>query len=181
MMAIISLADFRMRKMKKADEVVDSIKDFKKSLEGLKASTLRVYLAGARTAINAVKADVSQCRSHGELLALIQEAQPEKGARIAPFLRFLERNSGGRQEQLRATGGSARDPILPPKLAAKLPQNRGRHGDSLGQPGRGAGFQAGLTLLALLERTAGQARSEATLSQSTSVEPLKAPFSRTAR
>jgi hypothetical protein len=81
--------------MNKVNDVMDTIKDFKKSLEGLKASTLRVYLAGAKTAINAVKADVSQCRSHAELLALIREAQPEKRARIEPFLRFLERNSGG--------------------------------------------------------------------------------------
>jgi hypothetical protein len=73
---------------------MDSITDFKKSLEGLKPSTLRVYVAGAKTAINAVKADVSECRSYAELLTLILEAQPDKRARVAPFLRFLE--AGGR-------------------------------------------------------------------------------------
>ena len=73
---------------------MDSITEFKKSLEGLKPSTLRVYVAGAKTAINAVKANVSECRSYAELLCLILEAQPEKRARVAPFLRFLA--SGGR-------------------------------------------------------------------------------------
>ena len=80
--------------MNEANKVMDSIKEFKKSLEGLKPSTLRVYVAGAKTAINAVKANVSLCRSYGELLTLILEAQPEERARVAPFLRFLA--SGGR-------------------------------------------------------------------------------------
>ena len=75
--------------------MMDSIIDFKKSLEGLKPSTLRVYVAGAKTAINAVKANVSECRSYGELLTLILEAQPEKRARVAPFLRFLQRGARG--------------------------------------------------------------------------------------
>jgi hypothetical protein len=76
--------------MGKYNEVMDSIKDFKKSLEGLRPSTLRVYVAGAKTAINAVKASVSECGSRAELLALILQAQPEKRARVAPFLRFLQ-------------------------------------------------------------------------------------------
>lgn len=204
--------------MKKADEVVDSIKNFKKSLEGLKASTLRVYLAGARTAINAVKADVSQCTSHAELLALIREAQPEKRARIAPFLRFLERSGWGTKnpsvplEDMRGIQywvvqalakrlrkeknpsiASRRDMALLASLcvapAKGNPRNWPRNclkidGDTVilwDKPVEEPAFQAGLTLLALLARTAGQARSEATLSQSNPVEPLKAPFPRTAR
>ena len=81
--------------MNKANKVTDSIEDFKKSLDGLKPSTLRVYVAGAKTAINAVKANVSQCRSYAELLALILEAQPAKPARVAPFLRFLQGDRRG--------------------------------------------------------------------------------------
>ena len=93
------------------NEVMDSVEDFKKSLEGFRPSTLRVYVAGAKTAINAVKANVSQCRSYAELLALILEAQPAKRARIAPFLRFLQGDQP-RGRQLRARRGCTRDPIL---------------------------------------------------------------------
>src|SRR5271156_5291523 len=81
--------------MNEADKVMDSVIDFKKSLEGLKPSTLRVYVAGAKTGINAVKANVSKCRSYAELLTLILEAQPDKRARVAPFLRFLQRGARG--------------------------------------------------------------------------------------
>src|SRR6476620_8225964 len=75
--------------------LTDPIKDFKKSLAGRKPSTQRVYMAGARTAIDALKANICECRSYAELLALILDAQPAKRARIAPFLRFLQGNGRG--------------------------------------------------------------------------------------
>ena len=81
--------------MSTCNPVIDSIEDFQKSLEGLRPSTLRVYVAGAKKAINAVRGNVSECRSYSELLAMVLEAQPAKSARVAPFLRFLEGDGRG--------------------------------------------------------------------------------------
>jgi hypothetical protein len=68
---------------------MDVIKEFERSLEGRKPSTLRLYLAAAKAALNAAMAKGRECGSHAELLALIRETQREKRVRIAPFLRFL--------------------------------------------------------------------------------------------
>jgi len=65
------------------------IKDFEQSLAGLKPSTRRVYLAGAKAAIRAARLELWQSCSHDELLAFIRKSPPEQGARIAPFLAFL--------------------------------------------------------------------------------------------
>jgi hypothetical protein len=73
----------------------DVLKEFERSLERRKPSTIRLYVAGAKAAIKAAKVNVLECGSYAELLALIREAQPEKGVRIAPFLRFLERGGEG--------------------------------------------------------------------------------------
>ena len=78
--------------MSEADAALDLIRDFKASLEGLKASTLRVYLSGAKAVIKAVQDDGSEWGSNAELLAIIREVLPVKGARIAPFLGFLGSN-----------------------------------------------------------------------------------------
>ena len=69
---------------------MDPVTDFKRSLEGLSDSTARVYVAGAKAAMKAAKANVLGWGSYPELLALIRETLPSTRARIAPFLRFLE-------------------------------------------------------------------------------------------
>jgi hypothetical protein len=74
--------------------VTDLLQEFKRSLEGLKPSTLRVYVAGAKAAMESAMANVPECGSTGELLDLIREARPEKGVRVAPFLRFLQGGGG---------------------------------------------------------------------------------------
>ena len=74
---------------------MDAIQQFTQSLAGHKLSTIRLYVAGARTAIKAAGADVSECGSRAELLSQIRKSRPTKGARVAPFLRFLERGGSG--------------------------------------------------------------------------------------
>ena len=51
-------------------------------------------MAGARAAIKAAGADVSECWSRADLLSLVRKARLREGARVAPFLRFLEGGSG---------------------------------------------------------------------------------------
>ena len=65
------------------------IKDFEQSLGGLKPSTRRVYVAGAKAAIRAARLELWQSCSHDELLDLIRKSPPEQGARVTPFLAFL--------------------------------------------------------------------------------------------
>jgi hypothetical protein len=80
---------------------MDVIKEFAQSLAGRKPSTARLYVAGARAAIKAAGADVSECGSRAELLTLLRKSPPIKGAaRVAPFLRFLE--GGGAASDRRA-------------------------------------------------------------------------------
>ena len=57
------------------------------ALEGLRPSTRRVYVAGAKAAIRAACLELWQSPSTDELLALIRESPTEK--RISPFLAFL--------------------------------------------------------------------------------------------
>jgi hypothetical protein len=73
----------------------DVIQEFTQSLAGRRPSTIRLYVAGARAAVKAAGADVSECGSRAELLSQIRKSQPIKGARVAPFLRFLEGGGGG--------------------------------------------------------------------------------------
>ena len=73
----------------------DVIREFAQSLAGRRPSTIRLYVAGARAAIKAVGAGVSECGSRAELLSLLRKSRPRKGARVAPFIRFLERGSVG--------------------------------------------------------------------------------------
>jgi hypothetical protein len=75
--------------------VTDVIQEFAQSLAGRKPSTIRLYVAGARAAVKAVGAGVSECGSRAELLSLLQKSRPKKGARVGPFLRFLEWGSVG--------------------------------------------------------------------------------------
>ena len=70
-----------------AKPISEVIKDFEQSLEGLRPSTRRVYVAGAKAALRAACLELWQSYSSNELLALIRESPTEK--RISPFLAFL--------------------------------------------------------------------------------------------
>jgi hypothetical protein len=62
--------------------------DFKASLKGRSAATIRAYIAGARKAI--VSAGEPACATPSELAARIRaRSRPARG-RVAPFLKFLE-------------------------------------------------------------------------------------------
>jgi hypothetical protein len=72
-----------------AKAISQVVKDFEQSLENLRTSTRRVYVAGARTAIRAASLELWQCPSATDLLASIGNSLTEKRARISPFLGFL--------------------------------------------------------------------------------------------
>jgi hypothetical protein len=72
-----------------AKQISEVVKDFEQSLEPLRPSTRRVYVAGARSAIRAAKLELWQCPSATELLASLGKSPSEKRVRISPFLGFL--------------------------------------------------------------------------------------------
>ena len=72
-----------------AKPISEVVKDFEQSLENLRPSTRRVYVAAAKTAIRSAHLELWQCPSTGELLASLGESPTEKKARISPFLDFL--------------------------------------------------------------------------------------------
>ena len=72
-----------------AKPISEVVKDFEQSLENLRPSTRRVYVAGAKTAIRAAHLEFWQCLSAGELLSSLGKSPTEKKARISPFLDFL--------------------------------------------------------------------------------------------
>ena len=80
-----------------AKPISEVVKDFEQSLENLRPSTRRIYVAGARTAIRAANLELWQCPSTGELLTSLGESPTEKKARISPFLNFL---GGGELKEL---------------------------------------------------------------------------------
>ena len=69
--------------------ISEVVKDFEQSLQNLRPSTRRVYVAGARAAIRAASLELWQSPSATDLLASIGKAPTEKRARILPFLDFL--------------------------------------------------------------------------------------------
>jgi hypothetical protein len=73
-----------------AKPISEVVKDFEQSLENLRPSTRRVYVAGARAAITAARLELWQCPSATELLASLGIFPTEKNARISPFLDFLD-------------------------------------------------------------------------------------------
>ena len=79
-----------------AKPISELIEDFEQSLEGLRPSTRRVYVAGAKAAIRATSLEFWQSPSTTDLLASIGKSPTEKRARISPFLDFL---GGGGSEQ----------------------------------------------------------------------------------
>jgi hypothetical protein len=72
-----------------AKPISEVVKEFEQSLENLRPSTRRVYVAAAKTAISSAHFELWQCPSTGELLASLGESPTEKKARISPFLNFL--------------------------------------------------------------------------------------------
>jgi hypothetical protein len=87
-----------------AKPISEVVKDFEQSLENLRPSTKRVYVAGARSAIRAAKLELWQCSSATELLASLGKSPTEKRVRISPFLDFL---GGGEPKELVSDEGSA--------------------------------------------------------------------------
>ena len=77
-----------------AKPISEVVKDFEQSLQSLRPSTRRVYVAGARAAIRAASLEFWQSPSTNELLALIGKSPT--GKRISPFLAFL---GGGGSKQ----------------------------------------------------------------------------------
>ena len=73
-----------------AKPISEVVKDFEQSLENLRPSTRRIYVAGARAAIRAARLELWQCPSATELLASLGKSPTEKRARISPFLDFLD-------------------------------------------------------------------------------------------
>ena len=72
-----------------AKSISEVVKDFEQSLENLRPSTRRVYVAGARAAIKAASLELWQSPSATELLASLGNSPTKKKARISPFLNFL--------------------------------------------------------------------------------------------
>jgi hypothetical protein len=72
-----------------AKAISEVVKDFEQSLQNLRPSTKRVYVAGARAAIRAASFEPWQNPSLTDLLASIGKSPIEKNVRISPFLDFL--------------------------------------------------------------------------------------------
>ncbi len=81
-----------------AKPISEVVKDFEQSLQNLRPSTRRVYVAGARAAIRAASLELWQSPSATDLLASIGKSPTEKRARISPFLDFL--GSGGPKQSV---------------------------------------------------------------------------------
>src|SRR6202011_3137572 len=81
-----------------AKEISEVVKDFEQSLQSLRPSTRRVYVAGARAAIRAASLELWQSPSTADLLASIGKSPTEKRARISPFLDFL--GDGGSKQSV---------------------------------------------------------------------------------
>ncbi len=80
-----------------AKAISEVVKDFEQSLENLRPSTRRVYMAGARSAIKAAGFELWQSPSTTDLMASLGKSPTEKRVRISPFLDFL---GGGNLEEL---------------------------------------------------------------------------------
>lgn len=83
-----------------------AIAEFDACLQGLRPSTKRRYLAGAKALFRAAFPDPAGPRgaaSYAELWARVRTVEPPKPARARPFLRFLEsRQAPGPPEDLEA-------------------------------------------------------------------------------
>jgi hypothetical protein len=88
-----------------AKAISEVVKDFEQSLENLRPSTRRVYVAGARAAIRAASLELWQSPSVTDLLASIAKSPTEKSARISPFMDFL--GGGGPKQSVSASDSAA--------------------------------------------------------------------------
>lgn len=77
---------------------MDALEEFRKSLSNGKASTRRVYLAGAAAAISAMGSKASESHTYGELAYIVRDlvatGRIPRTCRVSPFIRFLEGNTG---------------------------------------------------------------------------------------
>ena len=79
------------------DAVTRALADFDSSLQSLRPSTKRLYLAGARALLRAAfpgPAGPPPAASYAQLWARLRSVKPAKPARARPFLRFLESRQG---------------------------------------------------------------------------------------
>ena len=92
-----------------------AIREFDASLQGVRPSTKRRYLAGAKTLLRAAfpgPAGPSGVASYEELWVRTRDVKPPKPARVRPFLRFLEgRQALGPPEDLEAVRGRVLDAL----------------------------------------------------------------------
>ena len=72
-----------------AKPISEVVKDFEQSLENLRPSTRRVYMAGARAAIRAASLELLAEPFRYRTIGFARKIPPEKKARISPFLDFL--------------------------------------------------------------------------------------------
>ena len=98
--------------------ISEVVKDFEQSLENLRPSTRRVYVAGARAAIRAARLELWQCPSATELLASLGKSSTEKRVRISPFLDFL--GSGEPKELLSDEDSAALQNWVIQRLAKQM-------------------------------------------------------------
>jgi hypothetical protein len=89
-----------------AKPISEVVEDFEQSLQSLRPSTRRVYVAGARAVIRAAGLELWQSHSANELLASIGKSPTEKRARISPFLDFLG-GGGGRKQSVSDSDSAA--------------------------------------------------------------------------
>jgi hypothetical protein len=101
-----------------AKPISEVVKDFEQSLENLRPSTRRVYLAGARAAIKAASLELWQSPSATELLASLGKSPTEKRARISPFLDFLD--SGKAKNSVSAQDSTALQNWVIQRLAKQM-------------------------------------------------------------
>ena len=74
-----------------AKPISEVVKDFEQSLENLRPSTRRVYVAGARAAIRAARLELWQCPSATELAASLGKIAHRKESTNLAFLGFFRR------------------------------------------------------------------------------------------
>jgi hypothetical protein len=90
-------------RVSETDAVTRALGAFDASLKGLRPSTKRRYLAGARALLRAAYADLWAC---------VRTVEPPKPARARPFLRFLEsRQAPGPPEDLEAVRSRVLDAL----------------------------------------------------------------------
>jgi len=85
----LNIEAFALKRYRQKKSDMDVLREFQKSLEGRRPSTIRLYMAGARAAIEAAKPNIAEYGSYAELLPRIRENPPKGRIRIKPFLRFL--------------------------------------------------------------------------------------------